>query len=206
MITGAEIRSPAGALGPDERQPDQAGDIKHLAPEADLAQTQLFLGIVDSLAQHWNYRTIPERGGGSAHNYTGPLHEVATDLQLDNGNGYGVFVVINEGGHKKADITRVRALWADFDRPALPCTLPLDPHIVVESSPGKYHVYWLVDDVPLDQFDPLQKAIAAHCGSDPSVCDLSRVMRLPGFIHHKGAPFLTRIRRIFGAVPAQEVA
>ena len=30
-------------------------------------------------------------------------------------------------------------------------------------------------------------------GSDPAVHDLPRIMRVPGFVHWKGAPFLSRI-------------
>lgn len=43
------------------------------------------------------------------------------------------------------------------------------------------------------KFRPLQHALANKFGGDPSVCDLPRVMRLPGFIHQKRAPFLSRI-------------
>ncbi|MGH8603344.1 MAG: DNA-primase RepB domain-containing protein, partial [Gammaproteobacteria bacterium] len=63
----------------------------------------------------------------------------------------------------------------------------------MESSPGKYHVYWLVSDCPLESFPPAQKALAAKYGGDPVVHDLTRVMRLPGFFHQKKEPFLTRI-------------
>jgi len=38
-----------------------------------------------------------------------------------------------------------------------------------------------------------QKAIARKFNSDPKVCDLPRVMRLPGFYHCKGNPYLTTI-------------
>jgi Protein of unknown function (DUF3987)/RepB DNA-primase N-terminal domain len=47
--------------------------------------------------------------------------------------------------------------------------------------------------VKREQFAELQKALAARFGGDPSVHDLPRVMRLPGFFHRKGAPFLTLI-------------
>ena len=43
-----------------------------------------------------------------------------------------------------------------------------------------------------EQFGAVQKAIAARYGGDPSVHDLPRVVRLPGFIHRKGKPFLSR--------------
>jgi putative DNA primase/helicase len=72
----------------------------------------------------------------------------------------------------------------------------LQPHIVIESSPGKWHAYWLVSDSPLEQFKPLQQALAQRFNGDKAVCDLPRVMRLPGFLHQKGEPVLTRIHRM----------
>jgi hypothetical protein len=71
--------------------------------------------------------------------------------------------------------------------------LGLPPSIVVESSPGKRHFYWRIDNCPLEAFAGAQKALAAALGTDPAVCDLPRVMRLPGFWHRKGKPFMTRL-------------
>jgi hypothetical protein len=68
------------------------------------------------------------------------------------------------------------------------------PHIVNETSPRRWHAYWRVDDLPLDQFTAVQKGIAARFNGDPAVCDLPRVMRLPGFLHRKGVPYLVRIK------------
>jgi hypothetical protein len=107
--------------------------------------------------------------------------------------------VVNETdlkGRKAENITRVRAVFADQDTQGAPIPdIGLDPHMVIESSPGKHHAYWLVDDLQRDQFRTQQQAIAARCGSDTAVCDLPRVMRLPGFLHQKNpdAPSLVRI-------------
>ena len=46
--------------------------------------------------------------------------------------------------------------------PALPC----DPHIVVESSPGKYHRYILTESANLDEFEPVQQRLVDDFGSD----------------------------------------
>jgi hypothetical protein len=42
-----------------------------------------------------------------------------------------------------------------------------------------------VDDCPLDQFEIIQRGIAQALGSDPSVHDLARELRVPGFLHTK---------------------
>lgn len=126
-----------------------------------------------------------------------------------NTAGAGAFICINRtddtGKRKAENITAVRALFIDCDTvdhdrlKRLP-VFKLEPSTVIESSPGKHHFYWFVDDMvgafPLDRFTAAQKALAAAFDSDPSVNDLSRVMRLPGFIHQKDEPFQTRILRL----------
>jgi hypothetical protein len=45
----------------------------------------------------------------------------------------------------------------------------------------------------LERFTPFQKELAAVLGGDPAICDLPRIMRVPGFVHWKGKPVLSRI-------------
>jgi hypothetical protein len=126
--------------------------------------------------------------------FSSSLKPIASQLHALNEQGAGVFMVINEGGQTGAEITRIRAVFADTDGAELEPLLQLKPHMVVESSPGKWHVYWLVEsDFPMGQFKPVQLAIAKKYGTDPAVHDLPRVMRVPGFYHCKGKPFLVRI-------------
>jgi hypothetical protein len=76
---------------------------------------------------------------------------------------------------RKAHVQRVRADFLDLDAPrdTLP-PFPLEPQLVVESSPGRHHVYWLVERLPVDQFTPLQKALARRYQGDPVVSDACR--------------------------------
>lgn len=123
--------------------------------------------------------------------------DINQQLKYKQRKGAGVFVMVNVGdgkGRKAENAVSVRAVFLDTDgAPMEPARTMLKPHIIVESSPGKYHLYWKVSDCPLDQFPATQKAIAAKFGGDPSVHDLSRVMRLPGFLHQKGMPVMTRL-------------
>ena len=112
--------------------------------------------------------------------------------------GAGVFVMINEGdgrGRSAANVVKVRSLVLDLDgaplEPVLKAELP--PHIVVESSPNKWHAYWLIEACPLEAFKERQHALAKRFNGDMAVCDLPRVMRVPGFWHQKGTPFQTRL-------------
>ena len=78
-------------------------------------------------------------------------------------------------------------------QPILDLAEDLQPHIIIESSPNRWHAYWLVNNCSLEQFKPLQQALAAKFNGDKAVNDLPRVMRLAGFSHNKGEPFITRI-------------
>jgi len=106
--------------------------------------------------------------------------------------------MVGEGdgkGRKAANVQRVRAYFVDLDgAPVAPVqSAPLPPHVVVESSPGRWHAYWWIDGAPLDTFKGVQRALAERFAADAKVCDLPRVMRLPGFQHRKRAPYLVRI-------------
>lgn len=157
-------------------------------------QTRAFLKLLDPKASAFHFRTFDDlkdsKRPGLTVNLSGSFDQVEGKLVSRNAAGAGVFAVINEGGQKKDDIYRIRAVFADTDgAPVEPIIQALAPHAVIQSSPGKYHVYWLVDDdFPLMMFTPIQMAIATKFGTDPAVKDLSRVMRLPGFKHNKKTP------------------
>ncbi len=136
----------------------------------------------------------------------GSLSEHVNQLRRLNDRGAGVFLMVNEGdlqGRRAANVVAVRAAFVDLD--GTPATAldssPVRPHIVIESSPDRFHAYWRVTGCPVDAFTPLQKDLAARFSGDPKVCDLPRVMRLPGFYHSKAAPFLTRIISCSDAPP-----
>lgn len=112
--------------------------------------------------------------------------------------GAGIFVMINRGdgmGRRAENVIGVRAHFVDLDGAPLKPVLeaPLRPNIIVETSPGRYHVYWIVDGIGLQEFWYFQRELARRFGGDPKVKDLPRVMRVPGFFHLKEAPFLVRI-------------
>lgn len=127
-------------------------------------------------------------------------------LTAYNQAGAGVYFTVNatDGkGRKVANITRVRAVFVDLDGSPLEPVLngPLPPHIITETSLGRWHCYWRVDGIELAEFTPIQKELAKKFGGDPSVCDLPRLMRLPGFHHRKREPFLTHVIGSDGGLP-----
>lgn len=183
-------------------------------PSIDLAETERFLATLGGLESKFVFQTFEnnatkeatkpkvKHADGQARVLYGTLDKLSKTLSNINNSHSGVFVTINEsdGGRKVESITKVRAVFADWDDvgtglPAIEAC-GLKPHIIVESSAGKFHAYWLVSDCTLGEFKPIQKAIAEKLGSDPAIIDLPRVMRLAGFSHHKYADspyFQTRI-------------
>ena len=141
---------------------------------------------------------------GLARVFHGTLDQYLDTLVRLQQQGAGVFMMVNAGdgvvhaGEKTcrttASVIHVRSLFADLDgaplEPLLECS---QPDIIVESSPGKWHCYYLTSDCPLNEFSLRQKQIAQKFNSDPKVHDLPRVMRLPGFWHQKDTPFMSRI-------------
>lgn len=114
--------------------------------------------------------------------------------------GWNYFVTINEtrGARRKAeDVTHVRAHFCDFDKPPIATPEKHMPDVVVQSKHGE-HWYWhtlAADDVA--GWRRTQRMLNRHFGGDPSICDLPRVMRLPGCYHLKNLrdPFMVSITR-----------
>ena len=136
----------------------------------------------------------------------GTLVEHAATLRDLQKKGAGVFVTINEtdlNGRKEENVVRVRSVFVDLDGAPIEPVLEhqCEPHMVIESSKERWHAYWL-SELPLDQFRGMQKNLAQVFNGDSAICDLPRVMRLPGFFHHKRKngkskkPFMTRIESI----------
>lgn len=159
-----------------------------------IAEAEHFLRALDEEADSFCFQCFDDTGkrGELARTIHGNLPDLFDALDTLNRQGAGVFVTINEvpAGRPRtaANVQRVRACFADFDPPttkAPPEVYPLPPVLEVESSPGKRHAYWTLDGLPLEDFQPQQRGIAAALASDPAVIDLPRVMRLPGFRHMK---------------------
>ena len=137
----------------------------------------------------------------------GTLNSHAKTLTNLNQKGAGIFVTVNQtnlNGRKANDIEKIRAVFLDLDGSPLKPVLDhhLEPHIIVESSPSRWHAYWLCD-LPREKFSAVQLGLAYRFNGDTTVHDLPRVMRLPGFYHLKCSskktlePFQTRIEQIW---------
>jgi hypothetical protein len=133
----------------------------------------------------------------------GELADLSKELLALNRQRAGIFVTVNETdthGRKLANITRVRAIWVEDDE-GLGIQLPIEPHIITETSPGKFHKIILVDGVSVAEHARLQAIMVSYFGSDPDAKDLARVLRVPGFFHCKGEPFRVSLIHESGAAP-----
>jgi hypothetical protein len=173
--------------------------MQALTPNVVMAKA--FLNALDPTGT-FTFQTFDDnkerKDGRLARILHGTLDEHLATLTKLQQQGAGVFVMVNEGdgkGRAATNVLRVRAHVLDLDgaplEPAMQSELP--PHIVVESSPQKWHAYWLIKDCPLGEFKVRQHALAARFKGDKAICDLPRVMRLPGFWHQKDTPFQTRL-------------
>lgn len=166
-----------------------------ITPSAETTLFSSFCSNLSDLEQNYEWRAIRR---STAKRLTGTPDDTFNALDDLNQSGYDIFVTINETDGKDikgANVTQVRALFADFDGSPLSNLdrIPLKPSFTVNTSPGKHHAYWLIDDCPLEQFKPMQQKLAQILDSDPAVCDLGRIMRVPGFYHLKGDPFMVTI-------------
>lgn len=173
----------------------------------NIAMANQFLKALDH-AGIFTFQTFCDRKESSDGSLIRVLHgslvQHASLLAKLNARGAGIFVMVNRGdgivhpGEKTCrtgkNVIAVRSLFADLDgSPLAPVIAALQPDIVVESSPGRWHAYWLTNDCPLTDFRLCQQRIAMKFNSDPKVVDLPRVMRLPGFIHQKAEPFMAHM-------------
>src|SRR5215471_11275473 len=180
------------------------------AGQVDFSETEQFLTLLDpgpnplfSFQTFDDGRDEPKRAALTKvlHATRDQLPAVLPKLQLLNAGGAGVFVTVNETngrGRKGADIVRVRALYIDLDGAPLEPVLTSErpPHIVTATSPGRYHAYWLVQGMPLEDFRAAQEALLEKFGGDRNVKSVEHVMRVPGFFHRKGTPVLCRIHTV----------
>jgi hypothetical protein len=172
-----------------------------------------FLDTIGGPGAFWHFQTFDDKSK-SGKSLTGAFSSEYTELVrgqllIANEQGAGVFVAINEHNRgearKKNTTTKIRAIFLDLDKKENGLTpqerlervvAVLTPTMVVESSVGKYHVYYVLarsEDIPVAEFAGWQSMLINAFGGDKVVKDTTRVMRIPGFNHNKGDPQRVRI-------------
>lgn len=177
-------------------------------PDLDLhaatAWSESVARTADVTIQTFADRKDARARGAAAQVVGGQLAELWPWICRQQAQGAGVFVTVNRtpaGQRRVADVLAVRALFVDIDGRTEQPAWHLPPSCVVSSGRG-LHGYWSLDpwEAPdAAAFRSAQHRLARHYGSDPSVCDLPRVMRLPGTLHQKGDPRQVSILDCTGA-------
>lgn len=164
-------------------------------------------GDPDTVVIDW--RAIHDTDKGvRAETTRGTLAQCWSWLCQWNNSGYGIFAVIAQLdgiGQKLPNVMWLRANYIDLDdfdaqqqleraSAAWPA-----PAFTVNSSPGKYHVYWPVQFYSgNDRFELIQRKLRQTFNGDKKVIDAARVMRVPGTYHLKATPYLVQISALPG--------
>lgn len=132
--------------------------------------------------------------------FRGTLPDCWQSIIHYNNAGYGIFAVVNEldgYGRELVNVRSIRAHFVDLDNLSAQQNYERAaqwfpaPSFAVQTSPGKFHVYWpVVSYVGNDFYTLTQRKLRQYFDGDKSVIDPTRVMRVPGTYHHKGEPHL----------------
>ena len=147
-----------------------------------------------------NFRAL--RVGQKPLNLNGYYNQTMKDkLKQLNEQGYNIYFTVNSGGTKKEQINKINAFFIDCD-----CgkddkgnyfnldivkqykqrvlqrvqDFGLVPSFVIDSRNG-YHVYWLINNAKVEQFEEVQKKLIHYFNSDERVFTAQFIMRLPGY-------------------------
>ncbi len=170
-----------------------------------------FFGVTTEQAVE--LRTFTNRSGdGPARPlFTRDMEMITAHCSRWDDDGRGMFLGVCTrvtGSHtgRRVDLAECPALWVDIDTGKMGLDkdtvvaalrpLPLPPSVIIDSG-GGLHAYWLLNeaiDVSADAPDAEAteeaitsacKQLAGICAGDLNVCDLARVMRLPGTLNSK---------------------
>ena len=149
-----------------------------------------FLRLVDA-NDTFTFQTFHDRQKGTEEDRTlarvipGPAGKELFNL---HDRGAGVYFTVNRTdalGRKGKNITNIRAVWQEDDD-GVAVDFPIEPSLVVESSPGRFHRYWLLAEPwPADERGRADHAAVMErmietYGSDRNAKDICRVLRVPG--------------------------
>ena len=189
------------------RTPDFPTAFNNPVPSQDFNQASAFVnalggGVFDWRCIHDQNKAIP------AIPFRGTLEKCWQTICSYNNAGYGCFVTVNQldgVGRDLANVQSVRAHFIDLDNLSAMQNLQRAgdwypaPALMVQSSPNKAHVYWPVQPyLDNDRFMLVQRKLAQFFDGDKSIIDATRVMRLPGTLHQKGAPVLVTCSTLAG--------
>lgn len=208
---GVDGEGPEGSAPGDAARTDALPDI--VSPEPDEARVFLErlgggrFGFQPYTDDETGPKPDPDPFLRPDYRRHGYFTDLVDELVRFNDAGAAIAPIVNEldgKGFRTEHVARVRAVFADLDLPAQDAVSALHratdselpPTMAVQSSLVRFHLYWVLnDDLSLERFGDVQRALAERYGGDPQVANLNRAMRLPGFVHRKdpARPFRSRL-------------
>ena len=166
--------------------------MRHTSFNTEMASNFLnALGHKDNLHTFQTFDDSEKKSRSLSRILHGTLDEHFKTLQNLNNQGAGIFVTANQTdlqGRAKRNITGISAIWQDDDD-GFTGSYPIPPNITVQSSPGKYQRYWLVEPgMTFDQHRQVMEQMVSDFGADNGAKDRARVLRVPEFYHRKNSP------------------
>jgi hypothetical protein len=171
----------------------------------DIGEAFKFLKLIDPRARAFTFQAFREKGD-ARDIVPQVIHgRDLSEVARKHAAGAGVHIVINETdglGRKSKNIVRVRAVWQEDDDGYTGCIPPGPQHrrrVVARALPSLLVGNdWPADERGRADFASVMERMVETYGSDKNAKDISRVMRLPGFLHRKADkgpinPFLVRI-------------
>lgn len=144
--------------------------------------------MIDKLQGLVTYQTFGETQNKGNKNLCRIVHQYDQKLfEKLNDQGAGIYFMFNEGngsGRNNKSVVKIRGFFQEDDH-SCDVELPLEPHFVVQTSPGKFHRHFFVNGLSQDDYKRLMHIMISDYGSDPNAKDLARVLRVPGFKNHK---------------------
>ncbi len=167
---------------------------RRYVPELRLEGAARFVGLLSGDPNSFECYHAIKRGVGARHIH-GLLTNVSGQLEAWNLNGFDIYITAHAlyddvtRNPTNEDISDGRALFIDSDGEPKPDQWHLPPDFIIEREDDpqrNWWAFWIIDGpFPADQIEGYQKRIAKQYGTDPSVSDARRIVRLPGFIRYK---------------------
>ena len=164
-----------------------------ISTRLDIEAARTHLRALDPTTDKHIFLLTDDRSERPARTRIGTLDQLLAEFEAAQRDGYAVHVAVNRfAGQRRliSLVALVRAIWIELDGP-LYVPLPIPPSLIVRTSPGRGHLYWLTDHHGAPSIDEARRtcrAAAERHGGDCNACDPARVLRLAGSLHQKGEP------------------
>ena len=155
----------------------------------DAAAAHLHLDLLHKKDEQTRLRAISYKGGG-LETIKGNFTDLPKFSEF-NYSGRGIYLVVNSGGDKAADINKCHAFFVEWDDRSKKDQLHIykekflpEPTFMVDTGGKSIHCYWVLKSpVMTEVWKPIQIRLIDYCKADKNIKDASRCMRLAGFYY-----------------------